>query len=530
MSGDWKLRILLGLLALTVFISIGQRDLFVGDETKYGQVIREMRATDSFLVPMLNGRPYSHKPPLHFWIIYLLTLVFGVSSSWPFFLPAAIAFVLLLFAVARIGREMFDRETGLVAPFVFGTFYLAWGLGQTARMDLEYLALIVVATLYVFRFLRDGGTRNLTLAGVAIGVAILFKGPMALVMVILTIAFEAIRRRRFPRGNYLPGFLLAAAIPLAWVIPAVVSGGRAYAEELLIKQNVGRAVGSWVHREPPWYYIAHFPGTFFPWFLIALVALVAIYRRVQTERDSNALRFCVSWILSVVVPFSLISGKLDVYMLPAMVPFALIIARFLRDDREDRLARVAWLGNVVILCILAVVAIAVPIAAPHFAAKTPDAALAQQPLVQGLFWTLLIACLIALVAQFRLGTRRLAAASFAYAAAAIAPLVYAACFLIPLANELGSTRPLTETLRKYPDSGEQIALYASPFLWNRDLPESLQTVEYIGRRRLEEPRPPNLVVSSRAHAHELGPELARSYQKVDEFRMIGKPFDVYRRR
>lgn len=530
MNGDRKLKILLGLLALSVFISIGQRDLFVGDETKYGQVIREMRANESLLVPTLNGRPYSHKPPLHFWIIYLLTLVFGVNSSWPFFLPAAFSFVLMLLLVAWIGREMFDRDTGLIAAFIFGTFDLVWGLGQTARMDLEYIALICIATLFLFRFLRDGGTRNLTIAGLAIGAGILVKGPMALIMVLLTLVFEAVRRRRFPRGNYLPGFLLAAILPLAWVIPAVIRGGKDYADELLIKQNVGRAIGSWVHREPPWYYIAHFPGTFFPWFLIAICALVAIYLRVQTEGDSNALRFCVSWILSVVVPFSLISGKLDVYMAPAMVPFALIVARFLRDDRDDRLARVAWTGNVVILVILAAAGIAVPLVAPQFAEKAPDVALLRDPSVRGLFWTLVVASVIALVAQFRFGSRRLAAASLTYGLAALVPLVYAVAFLMPLANHLGSTRPMMETLGRYPYSGRQIGLYSSPFLWNRNLPQSLQTVEYIGSRRLEEPQPPLLVVSSRAHAHELGPELARSYQKVDEFRMIGKSFDVYRRR
>lgn len=530
MTGNWKLGILLGLLALSVFISIGQRDLFVGDETKYGQVIREMRANESILVPTLNGRPYSHKPPLHFWMIYLLTLIFGVNSSWSFFIPAAVAFILLLVIVAWIGREMFDRDTGLIAAFIFGTFYLVWGLGQTARMDLEYIATIAIASLFLFRFLHDGATRNLTFAGLAIGVGILVKGPMALIMVLLTLVFEAVRRRRFPRGNYLPGFLLAAILPLAWVIPAVIRGGKDYADELLIKQNVGRAVGSWVHREPPWYYVAHFPGTFFPWFLLAICALAAIYRRVQSEADSNSLRFCVSWILSVVVPFSLISGKLDVYMAPAMVPFALILAKFLTDAREDRLARVAWMGNVVILCILIVIAIAVPLVAPQFAGKTPDVALVQDPVVRGLFWTLAVASAIALAAQFRLGTRRLAAASLAYGVAALMPLVYAVSFLMPIANQLGSTRPMTDTLAKYPYSGSQIALYSSPFLWNRNLPESLQTVEYVGSHRLEDPHPPELVVSSRAHAHELGPELARSYQKIDEFRMIGKSFDVYRRR
>jgi hypothetical protein len=39
---------------------------------------------------------------------------------------------------------------------------------------------------------------------------------------------------------------------------------------------------------------------------------------------------------------------------------------------------------------------------------------------------------------------------------------------------------------------------------------------------------PSLIVTSRSHAKEIAPALA-GYRKVDEVRMIGKWFDVYRR-
>jgi len=72
------------LIAATFFLIAGalitpmQRDLFVGDETKYGQVVREMRATGAFFLPTLNGTPFTHKPPIHFWMIDLLTFPLGV--------------------------------------------------------------------------------------------------------------------------------------------------------------------------------------------------------------------------------------------------------------------------------------------------------------------------------------------------------------------------------------------------------------------------------------------------------------------
>ena len=40
--------------------------------------------------------------------------------------------------------------------------------------------------------------------------------------------------------------------------------------------------------------------------------------------------------------------------------------------------------------------------------------------------------------------------------------------------------------------------------------------------------PPAVIATSRAHANEIAASL-RGYRKVDELRMIGKWFDVYRR-
>src|SRR3981081_3554057 len=103
-----------------------QRDLFVGDETKYGQVVREMRATGAFFLPTLNGTPFTHKPPIHFWLIDLLTFPLGVYSTWAFVLPSLIAFVFLLWLMWKIG--------GPLAAFICGSSLMIWASAQSARV------------------------------------------------------------------------------------------------------------------------------------------------------------------------------------------------------------------------------------------------------------------------------------------------------------------------------------------------------------------------------------------------------------
>ncbi|HEX3582318.1 MAG TPA: hypothetical protein VH087_11195, partial [Thermoanaerobaculia bacterium] len=107
------LRLALGVVILSALASPPGRGLFCGDETKYSEVIREMRATGEWFLPPLEGVPFTHKPPLHFWIVGALTYLFGTYSIWSFVLPSLVAFGLLIWLMQKIA--------GPVAAYVCAT-------------------------------------------------------------------------------------------------------------------------------------------------------------------------------------------------------------------------------------------------------------------------------------------------------------------------------------------------------------------------------------------------------------------------
>ena len=79
-------RPLLALLAGWAVFSVASiwlRPLWPVDETRYASVAWEMWLRGDFLVPYINGEPYSHKPPLLFWLIQLGWGLFGVNDWWP---------------------------------------------------------------------------------------------------------------------------------------------------------------------------------------------------------------------------------------------------------------------------------------------------------------------------------------------------------------------------------------------------------------------------------------------------------------
>lgn len=470
-------------VALSVFLTPAARELFAGDETKYAQVVREMRAGAVFL-PTLEGTPFTHKPPLHFWMIGALTYLFGVYSTWSFVLPSIAGFIALMWLLWRM--------EGPLAAFICGTSLMMWGSAQTARMDVTFTLAIGFAVWMIQR-------ERPVAAGVATGIATLIKGPMAAVIVILLFVWRRASARRMK--DVWAGAVLMLAIPLLWFVPAMIIGGGGYTREVLVKQTAGRAVGAWVHRSPLWFYVVRSPADLFPWFPLLVVAIFAAYRR-----DDERAKFYAGWILAVLVPYSLMSSKLDVYMMAMIPPMAVLIARLLSiDDEWLRRSLIANRAMLAILLIIGVAGLFVPKLMP----------------AKPLFVALALGAVIGLASA-----RNAIASTVAVGLVTIVAFAYAAVVLMPLANEMASDRPLVRALVAQRVAPDRIALYTAPHLWTHDMPRDLERVRYVSADMLRA-KPATVVVTSRSHASEIA-DVLRAYRKVAEFQLIGKPFDVYR--
>ena len=489
MSRDRLFLFLLAIVFASILLSPGARDLIVGDETKYAQVIRELRTTNSWFLPTLEGTPFTHKPPLHFWMIGALTFVFGVYSTWSFVIPSLIAFAFLIWLMWRMN--------GPLAAFVCATSLLVWGSAQTARMDVSFTAFI---TLGIWMLQRE----SLIAAAIALGIATMIKGPMAIVIAIVLFALEWWRRREAWGSGASPARIVAAitiliAIPLLWFIPAMIAGGSAYTHDVLQKQLAGRAVGSWVHASPPWYYLLHAPAFLLPWFILAVTAIVMRWREQ---------RFNINWILAVLLPYSLMSSKLDVYMMALIPPLSIVIA-----DCITNAARATTRANVAMLLLLLAIGIA------GFFVHIP-------PVPRGIAVNAILAILIAASALgLLLATRGAVASTIAVGLVPVVVLAYITVTMMPAINELASTRPLIRALIAQHVPPEQIALYSCPYLWSRDMPHDLERVRYVTPESLASTNA-RVVATSRRHANEID---LRGFKRAGELQMIGKPFDVYRR-
>ncbi len=325
---------LVGLWLLLVVIALAARSYIPIDETRYVTVAWNMWLRGDYLVPYLNDIPYSHKPPLLFWLMNAGWAVFGVNDWWPRLVPSLFALG-SLFLTSALATRLWPRlpQVAQMAPVVLIGCAL-WTFFTTATMfDMMVAFFTLLGVLGIIGAYQDRSMRGWLLLGLAIGGGLLAKGPTILLQLLpLAVLVSWWGRggapnKRYWYGGILLAVLLGALIALAWAIPAAIRGGEAYGNAIFWGQTAERMVNSFAHRRPFWWYLPLLPLMLFPWLFWA-----SSWRglgRCLASPDMGT-RFCLAWLMPVFLAFSFVSGKQMHYLLPLFPAFALLLARSLQ--------------------------------------------------------------------------------------------------------------------------------------------------------------------------------------------------------
>ncbi len=324
-DGQWALLWLL-LLATSLYA----RPPIPIDETRYLSVAWEMWHSGNFLVPQSNGIPYSHKPPLLFWLVHLGWWLFGVNEWSARITPPLFGLGAILLARGLATRLWPEDATirRLVPFFLLGTFF--WSLFATLTMFdmlVAFFALLALHGLLRVQAGRPGSGWGLFALALALG--ILAKGPVILVYVAAPALLAPLWQERKLAawaawyGGFFAAVAVAVALVLSWAIPAARAGGEAYGQAILFGQTAGRMVHSFAHQRPSWWYAALLPLLLLPWTLCGCLwkGLARLSFRSLPER------FCLTVLVPGLLVLSLVSGKQVHYLLPLLPVLFLLVAR-----------------------------------------------------------------------------------------------------------------------------------------------------------------------------------------------------------
>jgi len=392
------------LVAVIWFAFLGHRDLIEPDEGRYAEIPREMVASGDWLTPRLNGFKYFEKPALQYWATAVGYTLFGETNLTARLWPAITGMLGALWA-GYLGMRLYGRTAGLYAFVITASSLLYVGIGHMLSLDmaLSVFMVIGVGSLALAQSQRDAprALRNWMLLGWAsLALAMLTKGLIALVLPAGAVVIYTLWQRDWTLWRNLhigKGLLLFLLLAAPWFI-AVSLENPEFARFFFIHEHFERYTTDVHERVAPWwYFIPVFIAGVLPWSMIILRSLYQPLRcaGVRSSDDFDAERLLLSFVLFVLLFFSLGHSKLASYILPVIPVAAILAGRQLALSGYRRLD--AWA-----LLLMSVLLLMCAWQAERFANDVTPAAmfLAYRP------WFVAAALLLALAAAAGLRARR----------------------------------------------------------------------------------------------------------------------------
>ncbi|WP_163378426.1 ArnT family glycosyltransferase [Cyclobacterium sp. SYSU L10401] len=336
-------------------IGIGGFSIYILDEAKNAAAAMEMQRQQEWILPTFNGLPRFDKPPLHYYFFMLGYKLFGVGPFGARFFPALlgwICFVIVYFFSAK----SFGKKAGFFAGLALLSS-IHWILQFHLAVPDAFLILFVFLTiLYYEKFISSKllSKNCLRASALFLGLATLSKGPVAIVLVGITILLFMMMDKKPLKIHLkaildLKAWLLFLVVTLPWYVLIAWKTDGIWLREFIFHHNLHR------FSKPMEGHGGGFYLTFlFVWlgFLPASLVLFSAFKKVWIKRTPPVIVSLASIFTAVTVLFFMLSGtKLPNYTAP-VYPFLGIIAGWHLAEMDPRgLKFPSYISSLIIILI-----------------------------------------------------------------------------------------------------------------------------------------------------------------------------------
>ena len=207
---------------------LGNVHLFDWDEINFAESAREMIITGDYLNVRINFELFWEKPPLFIWMQVLSMKIFGINEFAARF-PNAAAGIFTLLALFNIGKKHFSSKFGLIWVFAYAGSVLPHFYFKSGIIDPWFNLFIFLGIYYFVRYLieNEKHTRLILISALFIGLGTLTKGPVALLIFLLTGFVYLIINRfkmRISISDILLYILVFVFVGGFWFILQILSG------------------------------------------------------------------------------------------------------------------------------------------------------------------------------------------------------------------------------------------------------------------------------------------------------------------
>lgn len=336
-------------MIVCLFGHLGALGLVGPDEPRYVWIARAMAETGDSVTPRLYGQPWFEKPILYYWAA-AAGFRLHLSTEWAARLPSALAALAAAMAIGWLGwkhyggEQRFELSPAPLAPLLFSTSVAAVGFARSASPDMLFSASITLAMASAAAIFRRAGglssvdatvlgdgrrdTGLLVLFGLFLGLAVLAKGPAAIVLAGGAVGLWALATNQWSkafRAAHPVAIAVFCAVALPWYY-VCARRNPDFLRVFLFQHNLERYFTPvFQHRQPLWFFgpivlLAMLPWTTLLW-PVAQEGL-RLWREKSWNRSPGFFFAC--WAAFPVFFFSLSQSKLPGYILPAIPPLALL--------------------------------------------------------------------------------------------------------------------------------------------------------------------------------------------------------------
>lgn len=191
--------------AILFFPFLGAVPLFDWDEINFAESAREMIMSNDYFRVQINYQPFWEKPPLFMWLQVFSMKIFGINE-FAARLPNAVIGIVTLLIIFNVGNRLYDRKLAFIWVAAYIGTFLPHFYFKSGIIDPLFNLFIFLGIIYLHYVFNTKNFLNTILAGLFVGLAILTKGPVALLIVGLCAMIYLLASKKISWSNM--GFIL----------------------------------------------------------------------------------------------------------------------------------------------------------------------------------------------------------------------------------------------------------------------------------------------------------------------------------
>jgi len=356
------------LVAAILFIPfLGNVHLFDWDEINFAESAREMIASGNYFSVQINFNRFTEKPPLFFWMQVVSMKLFGVNEFSARF-PNAICGIITLVVLFRIGKQIFNEYFARIWVMVYLGTFVTFLYFKSGIID-PWFNLFIFLAIYHFysltTMLQVNRMKHLVLTGVFLGLAVLTKGPVAILIALLTYVVVVVlnRFRFFINGKeFIAIFVTTLLVCFAWFGVDLIQNGPSFLIEFLQRQIAIFSTNDADHGEPFFYH----------WWVLLLgcfPASIFFMKGMFIQMERNEQKMFKQWMgilfWVTLLLFSIVKTKIVHYSSLCWFPLTAIASFYLYEILTGKVRRMHIVFKLLIGIIgflLSLILIAIPFA------------------------------------------------------------------------------------------------------------------------------------------------------------------------